>query len=36
MINRQGSKKGIGLAGTNGVTDFMNKKFPAQPGVAPS
>ena len=29
MINRQGSKKGIGLVGTNGVTDFMNKKFPS-------
>ena len=32
MINRQGSKKGIGLVGTNGgggVSEFMNKKFPS-------
>ena len=37
MINRQGSKKGIGLVGTNGgVTEFMSKKFPGQPGAGMS
>lgn len=36
VINRQGSKKGIGLVGTNqsGVSEFMQKKYGGQPSLA--